>query len=118
MHRASVPHEIRSRPRIGGKERVREEIALQPITVGAGENHVPGMVDASMGKRVHVVQRGCFEVEGRRAVDTAAAAIAHRCAFDGALVTSPAELADARAARTASNAGETGEHGAVMLSAN
>lgn len=118
MNRPSVSHEIRAGPGIGREERVWQEIAFQPIAVSAGEDHVARMVDTAVGEWVNVIQRGCFEVEGRRAVHTASAAIAHRGAFDGALVTSPAELADARAARTPSDAGETGEHGAVMLSAN
>ena len=118
MHGASIPHEIRAGPRIGREERVRKEIALQPIAVRASQHHVARVMQAAVSQRIDVIECGRFEVEGRRAVDTAAAAIAHRCAFDGALVTSPAELADIRATRTASDAGETGECGAVMLSAN
>jgi hypothetical protein len=117
MHGASVPHEIRASPGIGGEERVWKEIALQSITPGARENDVTGVVNATVRERMNVVQCGGFEVERDGAIDAAVSTIAHGSTLDRALVTRPAKMADARVARAASKAGETGEHDAVMLSA-
>jgi hypothetical protein len=114
---ASVSHEIRAGPGVGREERVWKEIALQSITARARQDDVAGVVNTTVRERMNVVQRGGFEVEPNGAIDAAASTIAHRGALDRALVTGPAKMADARVARAASNAGETGEHDAVMLSA-
>src|SRR5688572_16663116 len=114
---AGVSHEIRAGPGIGREERVRKEVALQSITAGARQNDVAGVVNATVRERMNVVQCGGFEIERDGAIDAAASTIAHRGAFDCTLVTRPAKMADARVARAASDAGETGEHDAVMLSA-
>jgi hypothetical protein len=117
MNGASISHEIRAGPGIGREERVGKEIALQSITAGARQNDVPGVVNATVRERMNVVQCGGFEVERDGAIDAAASTIAHRGALDRTLVTRPAKMADTRVARAPSEAGETGEHDAVMLSA-
>jgi hypothetical protein len=115
MNGASVPHEIGTGPGVGCEKRVREEVALQPVTVRARKNDVAGVMHAAVRQRIHVIESRSFEVEGRSAVDAAPAAVAHRGALDRALVSSPAKMADARLTDAAGDAGEAGEHGSVML---
>jgi hypothetical protein len=105
----------RACPGIGGEKRVREEVALQPVTVRARKNDVAGVMHAAVRQGIYVIEGSCFEIESRGAVDAAPAAVAHRGAFDRALVSSPAKVADARLTDAASDAGEAGEHGSVML---
>src|SRR5881628_2977608 len=115
---ARITHEVGAGPGIGGEEFVGKEIAFQLVAANAGEDDVPGMVHPALGKRIHVVERRRVKIEGAGAIDAAAAAVAHGGALDGALVSGPAKVADAGASRAPREAGESGEHDAVVLSTN
>jgi hypothetical protein len=118
MNGSRVPHEVGAGPGVGSEKGERKEIALQSITTCARQDDVAGMVSTAVRERIDMIERGSFEVELGCAVNASATTVAHRGALDGALVTSPAEVADARASRTTTRAGETGEHDTVMLSTN
>jgi hypothetical protein len=97
MHRARVPHEVDPGPGVGGKERRRELISLQLITVAARENDVAMAMCAAVGKGINVVERRRVEIESGAAIDTASPTVAHGGALDGALVTGSAEDSDSGA---------------------
>jgi hypothetical protein len=118
MNGSRVPHEVGAGPGISSEKGVRKEIALQSITTGARQDDIARVVCTAVRERIDVVQRGSFEVKRGCTVNAPATAVAHCGALDGALVTSPAKVADARASCTTSWAGETGEHDTVMLSTN
>jgi len=77
MHGASVRDEVESRPRIAGEEFRREEIALEAITAPAGGDEISRRVDAALGEREYVIDRGEVELERGGAVDAAPAAVTH-----------------------------------------
>ena len=86
MHGARVGDEVEARPWIPGEEFRRQQVSLQPVAARAGEDDVPRNVSAAVRQRMHVVERREIEVEGRGAVDATSSAIAHRGAFDRALL--------------------------------
>ena len=86
VHRARIAHEVCPRPRMPSKELDREQVPLERVTSPAGGHQVARHVGAAMRERVDVVQRGGLQLQGLRAVDAAAAAVAHGGALDGALL--------------------------------
>jgi len=88
MHRSRVQDEVRARPRESGEELRRQEVAFQSITSCASEHDVPGNVRATARERMDVVQRRKIEFKSRRAVNAAAAAVAHGRALDRSFLMS------------------------------
>ena len=86
MYRACITNEVRSGLRIPREELVRQHVTLHAIAGRAGADEVARGVGAAAGYRVDVVQRRFHRVEPVPAVDTAAAAIAHRRALELSLV--------------------------------
>src|SRR4051812_26569032 len=100
MHGARISHEIRTCPRVVGKEVVRQEIAFQGVTAKAGENDVSGMMSAAMREGVHMVEGRGFKVERSATIDAASPAVAHGRAFDRALVPGASKCGDPGTLRT------------------
>ena len=92
MHCARMRNEVESCPRVTSKEFVRQQITLEPIAAAAGEDDVPGHVRAAVRQRIHVIERGEVELQGRGAVHAAAAAVAHRGSLDRPLLMSGGDL--------------------------
>ena len=88
MHRARVSDEVEAGPGIPRKEFGRQQVALETIAARARQHDVSRHVSAAVCQRMHVVERGNFEVERRGAVHAAAAAITHRGSLDGSLLMS------------------------------
>jgi hypothetical protein len=86
MHGTRVRDEVEARPRISGKEFCWQEIALEAITASAGGDEIAGRVNAALGERENVIDRGEVELERGGAIDTAPAAVTHHGVFDGALL--------------------------------
>ena len=86
MHCPRVQDEVQTGPRESREELGGKQIALEAIAARAGENDVPGNVRASTRERMDVIQRGKIEFKRRRAVDAAAAAVAHGGALDGSFL--------------------------------
>lgn len=116
MNGSRVPHEVGAGPGVGSEKSVRKEIAFQAITTVARQDDIARVMGTAVRERVNVIQCGSLEIERSCAVDAAMSAIAHCGALDGALVTGPTKVADARVVRTTTGAGETGEHDTMMLS--
>jgi hypothetical protein len=110
MHGTRVRDEVETRPWIPGEEFRRQEISLQPVAARAGEDDVPRNVGTAVRQRMHVIERREIEVEGRGAVDTAPSAVAHRGAFDRALL-----MAGRDALTAASWSRESGKGNTVKL---
>ena len=85
MHGARIPHEVGAGIRVAREELVRQHVALHAVAGGAGGNEVPRRMRATARYRVDVVERRFKRVEVMAAVDTPAAAVAHRGAFERAL---------------------------------
>ena len=105
MHRSSVAHEVRSRPRIPSKELVWEHIALEPITRGTRRDQVAGSVWPSVRDRVYVIERRDVECQWNGAIDAASAAIAHSSVLERTLDSGVVEVPRA-ARKSARCAGE------------
>lgn len=110
MHRSRVLNEIRARPRISGEELGRQQVSLQSIAARTGEDDVARYVRTAVRPREHMIERGELELERRRAVHTAAAAIAHGGALDRALLMTGGNLFG-----PASDARDAGERDMVEL---
>jgi hypothetical protein len=65
---------------------MRWHVALSAVAWAAGGHDVARRVRSAARQRQNMVQRGRLEIEGGSAVDTPAAAITERRAFEGALV--------------------------------
>jgi len=88
MHCSRVHDEVRTRPRESTEELGGQEIALESIAPCTGEYDVPGNVCATARERVDVIQRRKIEFKRRRAVDAAAATVAHGRALDRSFLMS------------------------------
>ena len=88
MHCPRVQDEVRAGPRESAEELCRQQITLEAITARAGKHDVPRNVRASAGERVDVIQCRKVEFKRRRAVDAAAAAVAHGRALDRSFLVS------------------------------
>jgi hypothetical protein len=86
MHGASVGDEVESRPWVPSEEFRWQEIALEAIAPSAGGDEIAGRVNAALGERKYVIDRGEVELERGGAVDTAPAAVTHHGVFDRALL--------------------------------
>jgi hypothetical protein len=86
VNSAGVLDEVETGPGVTGEEFGGEEVAFQAITASAGGDEVAGRVLAAFGEWENVIDGGEVEVQRRRAVDTAAAAVTHHGVFDGALL--------------------------------
>jgi len=86
MHRSRVQDEVRAGPGESGEELRRQEIALEPVAPRTGKHDVPGNVCATARQRMNVVERREVELERRRAIDAASAAVAHSGALDRSLL--------------------------------
>jgi hypothetical protein len=88
MHRARVHDEVRTGPGESTEEFGGQEIAFEAIASRASEHDVAGHVCASARQRMNVIQRRKIEFKRRRAVDAAAAAVAHGRALDRSFLMS------------------------------
>ena len=109
MHRARVSDEVLSRPRITSEEFCRQQVSLETIALRARQYDVAHCVSATVGKRMHVVERGEVELEHRAAVHAAAAAITHGCSLERSLLMSGGDLLDSAADAWRSWEGDTVE---------
>ena len=103
MHCPRVRDEVDAGPRMAGEELGRQQVSFESIARRARQDHVAGGVSAAVRKWIHVVERREIKLEHRAAIHTAASAIAHRGAFDGAFLMASGKFlgaaGDARGSR-------------------
>ena len=99
MHCAGVTNEVCSGPRVAAEKLVRQHVALEPITRGAGGDEVARGMRASLRHGVHVIERRDVERERNRAVDAAATAVTHgsvlECPLEAVFVEVPRAAGEA-----------------------
>ena len=99
MHHAGVEQKVHSRQRVPHEEIVRQHVALETITWGAGRHEVAVRGDAAPRAGMHVIDCRMIMLEPRAAVHAAPAAVAHYGALERSLeidvakvgMTTPAE---------------------------
>ena len=121
MHGARVAHEVHAGQRMRGEKFRWQPIAFQAVTAAACEDDVARVMRTAVGEWIDVIESGGVKVQRGAAVHATAAAVAHGCTFDRALVARAAKVADSRGGAfeaRAGKSGESGKHDAVILSAN
>ena len=76
MHRTRVPHKVRTRPRMSGKELERKKITFESIARPAGDHEVARIVKAASRQRHDVIERRGSLIKMRRTVYAALPAVA------------------------------------------
>ena len=108
MYGASVVDEIESGPGISGKEFRWQEVTFETITAAARGHEIAGGVNATLGQRKDMVDRGDLKVQRGGAVDAAPAAVTHHGVLNGSLLVSAwCALGALGATRSSWKAGET-----------
>ena len=110
VYRARVHHEVVTGPGVSHEELDRQQLPFHPVTARAGGDQVAEVVGPAVSQRVDVIERGVREVEGIGAIDTAAAAIAHRGALNRVLL-----VAYGVAPNAASVGGNAGTKNSVIV---
>lgn len=88
MYRPRVRDEIEACPGISREEFGRQHVTLEPVASAARQHDVARHVGPTVRQRMHVIERGVIEIERRRAIDAAAAAVAHGGPLDRSLLVS------------------------------
>jgi hypothetical protein len=81
MNGPRIREEILPRTGISEKEFEGQHIAFEPITRPTRHDQIPRRMRSAMRQWIHMIDRGEIDIEESAAIDAAAAAIAHRGAF-------------------------------------
>jgi hypothetical protein len=86
VHGAGVQDEVAARPRMAEKELRGEHVRFETIARRTRRDDVARRVGASLGERMHVIERRTLILECRAAINTSATAVSHRGELECSLV--------------------------------